>query len=335
MSVDTTPVLVPKYVFKRMAMLPINLPQLLAELSIEPTVLLSDETSLPLYKYSALWQRVAELCEDPAIALQVASYVKPEHFGVVSYSMITSPTLAKGFALLAKYNKVRGICDFSEHKDDKHVIIGFDWPVQNLPKHHCESALVYLVSLFRWVTDSDIHPVMVSFRFPRPVYAPLLEQFFGCSVGFGQSRESLVVATEDFNRPIVWHNSELNKTFVGSATQRISSKRKDERFSDKVRAVIIEMLALNNPVAADVAQNLNVSLRTLHRKLKNEQTSFQQQLDEVRKSQSLALIAVEGVEFKEVAYRLGYANLSAFYRAFNRWTGTTPMAYRHRRLETD
>lgn len=328
MSAKEPTVLVPKYVFKRMSMMPVNLPQILADLNIDLTALLAEETFLPLSQYTALWRMLEKHCNDPAVAVKVASTVQPGHFGVVSYSMITSPTLDKGFALLAKYNRARGICHFSEHVDDKQVIIGFDWPIEGLPSEHCECALVYIVSLFRWVTNSDIKPVMVHFRCPRPQYHDLLEDFFGAPVRFCQSKERLIFKNEDYQRPIVWHDSSLNKAFIGSASEKLSGKGQTILFGDKVSEVIAERLAFGNPVASAVAQRLNVSLRTLHRKLKNEQTSFQQQLDRVRKREALAFIEIEGIEFKEIAYRLGYANLSAFYRAFNRWTGQTPLAYR-------
>ncbi len=324
-------VTVPKYVFKRMAMLPVNLPHLLAELGIAPTALLAEETTLTLVQYHQLWHCLERLCDDPAIGLKVASSVQPEHFGVVSYSMITSPTLDKGFALLAKYNRARGLCYFDVLIDELQALINIDWPVDCLPEHHCESALVYLVSLFRWVTNVDIKPQEVHFRCQKPSYSELLVDFFGAPVRFGQTREKLVFATSDFTLPIVWHDSALNKAFIGSASDKLTAKRNDRAFSQQVSEVIAQALAFGNPVAEDVAKKLNVSLRTLHRKLKNEQRTFQQLLDEVRKRLALAFIEVDGVEFKEIAYRLGYANLSGFYRAFNRWTGLTPMAFRNQR----
>lgn len=77
----------------------------------------------------------------------------------------------------------------------------------------------------------------------------------------------------------------------------------------------------------DIASNFNLSTRTIQRKLKDEQVSFQQITDEVRKSLAINYLKAGDVPIKQISYMLGYNELSAFTRTFKRWMGTTPGAY--------
>jgi AraC-like DNA-binding protein len=188
--------------------------------------------------------------------------------------------------------------------------------------------MTYMVALFRWLTAGPVNPLKVHFSFARPHYFAQYQHFFQCPVKFSQAKDMIVFNGEDMHLPVVWQNSLVNKMFVGKATQKLQAMKQTQNFTNKVSALIMETMHIENPGAERVAVALNVSRRTLHRKLKLENTSYQLVLDQVRKKAALDYIQAERFEFKEIAFRLGYANLSGFYRAFGRWTGHTPLAYR-------
>jgi AraC-like DNA-binding protein len=77
-----------------------------------------------------------------------------------------------------------------------------------------------------------------------------------------------------------------------------------------------------------VAQVLNLSPRSLHRGLVAENTSFRAMLDQIRHRRAVALLHNAQCGIDEVAFLLGFAELSSFYRAFRRWTGLTPARFR-------
>jgi AraC-like DNA-binding protein len=92
-----------------------------------------------------------------------------------------------------------------------------------------------------------------------------------------------------------------------------------------------EVLSRELPAAADqaaVARKLGLSARTLQRRLAEAGTSFQDVLDEVRAGAARRLLRDPALAVSEVAFSLGYAELSSFYRAFRRWTGQTPIDWR-------
>ena len=101
---------------------------------------------------------------------------------------------------------------------------------------------------------------------------------------------------------------------------------RQDSIGTQVRRVLLDKLAGGELTAASIARGLGLSERTLHRRLRTENTSFADILDATRGE--LAKTLWPGIGIGEIAFLLGYSEPSAFYRFFRRWTGSTPLAYR-------
>jgi AraC-like DNA-binding protein len=101
-----------------------------------------------------------------------------------------------------------------------------------------------------------------------------------------------------------------------------------ESFLERVRRIVLEELGLGEPTLVRLAQRLQMSRRTLQRWLQREQTSVQALVDDARRESALRLLASTGQSIAEIAHLAGFAEVRAFHRAFKRWTGSTPAAYR-------
>ena len=102
----------------------------------------------------------------------------------------------------------------------------------------------------------------------------------------------------------------------------------DETFAARVRHVLIEELRRGEPTLDRLAARLRMSERTMQRRLSQQGTSLQALLDEVRHDLSLRHLGESRESIAEIAFLLGFSEVSAFHRAFKRWTGSTPGAYR-------
>lgn len=102
----------------------------------------------------------------------------------------------------------------------------------------------------------------------------------------------------------------------------------DESFSAQVRSALVDLLPAGESTIEDVAGKLNVSKRTLQRKLKNEATSFQKQLNGVREMLAKSYLQNTTLSADEIAYLLGYLEVNSFLRAFTLWTGISLSDYR-------
>jgi AraC-like DNA-binding protein len=110
----------------------------------------------------------------------------------------------------------------------------------------------------------------------------------------------------------------------------VARRRARTGTAHEVRELLTRLGALGSPMP-EIARELNLSARTLRRRLEEEGTSFRALLDEVREALAEELLTMGAVPVEDVAVRLGYAEASSFIHAFKRWKGVTPTAYvRHR-----
>lgn len=132
-----------------------------------------------------------------------------------------------------------------------------------------------------------------------------------------------------WNEAIITANYEL-QCFLRDKISEATEKIVEEKFADKISRYLFDNAYLGTFSLEEIAANFNMSTRTLQRKLKNEKLSFQQLADNVRQQLAQKAIAEGNYAVKEIAYSLGYNELSAFSRAFKRWTGISPETYRAR-----
>ena len=117
---------------------------------------------------------------------------------------------------------------------------------------------------------------------------------------------------------------------AGAARREMAKKKapKANGFARRVEAELEPLLASGTIRIERVARALGCSRQTLYRRLKAEGQTFAQVLDELRRRRALQLVRDAALPVKEIAWRLGFSDPAAFSRAFKRWTGKSPQAFR-------
>lgn len=155
------------------------------------------------------------------------------------------------------------------------------------------------------------------------------ERFFGCPVRYEAQRSGLTFPIEAVRRPLPMANRELAK-----ANDRILSDfdrdLTDTSITNRVRRAVAERLPAGKPNARDVARGLALAPRTLQRKLQEEGTTFQEVSEAVRRHLAEQYVESGEYDLKEMTYMTGFANPSAFSRAYKAWTGQSPTEGRSR-----
>ena len=144
----------------------------------------------------------------------------------------------------------------------------------------------------------------------------------------GAQANGFTLSAEDLSAPNTSSDPALLALLEHHANQAISGRQPLQGLPGLVRQRLRESLGRRLPSIQEMARRLRLSPRTLQRRLSEEGTSFQQQLDAVREELARVYVQESKLPLGEVAYLLGYSELSTFLRAFRRWTGKTPSQFR-------
>ncbi|MEE9320531.1 MAG: AraC family transcriptional regulator ligand-binding domain-containing protein [Granulosicoccus sp.] len=184
-------------------------------------------------------------------------------------------------------------------------------------------------NLLGWFADRALPLQRVDFHFPAPDNGELWASIFGCKVLFEQPESVLVFPTDMFEFANV-QNEQTLQTFLKTAPYRlIAPAWRAHTVRDRVLAVLGDDFSRPLPDAFDVAKKLGMSVSTLRRQLGAEDSSFQALKDEGRRAAAIRFLASTDLALKDIAKLLSFDEASAFFRAFKRWTGTTPTEYRN------
>ena len=150
---------------------------------------------------------------------------------------------------------------------------------------------------------------------------------FGCCIEYSADAHRLSFDATLANTPLPTAQPELARLNDQTVIDYLA-RYEHNNLAMQVRAKIIEGLPDGGPSQEKIAQTLNTSLRSLQRRLRDEDTNFKNLLSETRQQLALQYISDSSRSIGEITYLLGFSEPSNFTRAFKRWTGKTPAEYR-------
>ena len=170
-------------------------------------------------------------------------------------------------------------------------------------------------------TDGRFALRAVRFRHAS-VHVAAYRELFGATVTFDAAFDELELDTAQLDLPLASADPITSAALEGRAAELTAGATVRSAFLDRVRRATAATL-VDDPSLAKVGKHLGISGRTLRRHLAQERTSLRVVIDEVRREHADELLA-RGVSVKEIAFKLGFSEPSAFSRAFKRWTGRAP-----------
>ncbi|MEP6390608.1 MAG: helix-turn-helix domain-containing protein [Halioglobus sp.] len=189
--------------------------------------------------------------------------------------------------------------------------------------------VIDLLSSLRNVQDLlgvDTPPVALNLAFPKPDDWTLLPAQLPCKVSFNSESSEFVLPAAFDDTPLPKANPVMHKSYV-AIVEKLSQLLSDN-ISVSERVTRWLWTASPPPGRREVAKLLNMSERNLSRQLAQEQTTFAQLLADVQVQRATAFLRNPALTIGEVGYRLGYSEPAAFTRAFSKWTGKSPSAWR-------
>lgn len=307
---------------------------LLGALGITPEALQGKDGRIPLSAAIRIFREVQRLTGDSTAGLHLSERVRPTAYGLKLYLFRASPTLRSAYERLVRYIPLS-----NDRMEMEFEIRGpqafLRWWMHELagPMEPQQSEFI-AGSLMRTGREAAAAPWRpLEIRFSHPPIEPQAERerILGAPVRFGCPRNEIVLPSSVLDIPLREPDPfllEVMQRHANELLRKVTSQTPRER----VRAVLLALLPEGRASLEEAAAELKVSPRTLQRDLQQEGTSFTALLDEVKREVAEQYIAQDHLEIIEAAFASGFTELSAFYRAFRRWTGTTPGEYRRQRL---
>jgi AraC-like DNA-binding protein len=173
--------------------------------------------------------------------------------------------------------------------------------------------------------------IRVNFKHQRKEKPTEFKNFFGSDVNFGETVDELAFPSSIRGMPITGADPYLNDLLVGYCEEAISNRSsKPSSFALNVENAIAPLLPHGNVGANTVARKLGLSRRTLARRLASEKLTFARVVQRLKLDLARRHLEDESLSISEIAWLLGYRDVSAFTHAFKRWTGKAPKAARNR-----
>jgi AraC-like DNA-binding protein len=274
----------------------------------------------------AAWSLAEEITGDALLGLHMAEAIPAGALDLLEYAFRASATVESALGQVARYGRVvsdRAAVQLIHHGDG--IAVTFPGTAD---RQRAEFALAFLIKLGREATAVPLVPVEV--RFCHAPAEDLFEHraFFRAPLRFGEPANQFVVARSDVSRPLRSADSALAGVVRRRLEKMLAQIRADDSSASRIRRLLLDAITKGPTSAGQVAREIGLSERTLHRRLKAEGTSFRRILDSVRGELAAVFLREPHLGTAEVAYLLGYADAAAFHRAFRRLTGQTPLMFR-------
>lgn len=287
-----------------------------------------DDAKAPLQAIAKVFDNAAALSGNDLIGMEWARTREMRSMGLVGYVGRSSPCLGVFLHSIARFMRV-----FSDPQEiditrlDSHGELTWSYRMSRVVDLHlfAEVQTSQLLGALPRIVQTRIHPERVTFVHHRRGNLDKVSQILGCPVAYGQPHNMIVFRQADLHLPIVTADSKLNRILV-SHCEMVLAQTPDtcSELHITVERAIAETLSTGQSSQDLIARKMGMSSRTLVRRLKEDDTSFEKVRSNLRRALAQRYLHDKSMSQTEIAFLLGYSDVSSFATAFKRWTGHSP-----------
>jgi AraC-like DNA-binding protein len=285
-------------------------------------------------EYYTLWGAAMERVGDAEFPLRVASSTGIETYEVFGFACMTSSTFRDGLLAASRYLRIwTDLATWDLRIEDRTARLCLvAAPVRHrASRFAAECALAEVLHTSRAYLGVTWSPAAVELPWRRPPDASAngaLQQFFGAQVVFERPHPALVFDADLLSLPLVKADPTMASFFAKYADELLARAPAATSLVSEVKRRIATNLTNGTPALGKIAKELATSERTLRRRLADEGHTFAELVQETRCALAKQHLEEDRISIAEIAFVLGFSDVTAFHRSFRRWTGATPAAYR-------
>jgi AraC-like DNA-binding protein len=288
-----------------------------------------DNAGLSSSRFYDLWRALEVEAGDVDLGLSMGQMLRISVFDPPVFAAMCSRDLRQAAKRIAQYKPLVAPIRMTVDAGRSHTTLGFHWPkVPPAPASFMHGELAFWVALVRLATGVQVQPTKL--RTPEPPRdAQAWLDWAGCAVESGpEAYSEMEFSAADAARPFLMANDAMWTWFEPDLRRRLTEMTTESTIQERVHAALLELLPAGSASVTELARSLGMSVRTLQRRLRSEDTSFQAVLNATREALARHYLTSSLMPAAEISFLLGYADPNSFYRAFQTWTGETPEAVR-------
>jgi AraC-like DNA-binding protein len=308
----------------------IDADSLFKEVGLDPRLLNDSDGRYPVKKMVKLWSLAVDRTDDPCFGLTVGKQWHPTSWHALGYAWFASATLEEAFKRLARCSAMittAGEFILEERSADFKLTLLPRFLEMPRPPAVMDAVMTNIIIMCRVSFGDDFDPLRVSFSHSGDGCRRRRRDFFRSPIEYGAGENGVLFDKGSLRKPLATANAELahsSDRVIAEYLSRIGIGTT----TSSVMAILIDALPSGEVTEESLAASLNLSQSSLQRRLKKEGTTYRAVLQEVRCNLAGSMLEDGSKTLNEISFLLGFADLSAFSRAFKRWTGMAPSAYR-------
>ncbi|WP_306423245.1 AraC family transcriptional regulator [Atopomonas sediminilitoris] len=299
---------------------------------VSPALLANPDGRLSFIDFSYMVAEAISRSDSPGLGLAFGQKLNVSSHGMLGYAVMASSDLRQALQFVLRYYKVLGLAYELEllpaAPDSDTVILQAKQsiPLGPLAMFAVEALFASLFSIAEFLLGEKVTGHHMAFSHPRPSHHAQYQQIFAAEVSFDQPWDALTIPAHYLARPMALANPATVQMCERQCDALLAKLDVHDGLLTRVRRLLLARPG-DFPSLEDAASALHTSGRTLRRHLSSEGTSYQQVLDDVRRSLALQYLETR-LPLHEIAALLGFSDASNFRRAFKQWTGNNPSQYR-------
>jgi len=285
--------------------------------------------------FACLLEKIAQVTGDGCFGLHFGERSNPKNIGPLAYAILNSPTIAEACRTAARYLHVHNQA-LQPSLDVDSTLARFAYSYSNMglanPRQFSEFTMAGVLNIFRIMAGSQWAPREIQFAHDAPESITEHQRVFGAPVIFQRANNAMVMERDFLDRTVPAADHRLYGIMSRYLDEVIRRIPQQAGLIATIQKAIGESLKDGPPKLAGVAKSLAVSARTLQRRLEKQGLDFKKLVHDTRHQFALEYLKDRANTLTQIAFLLGYSEVSAFNRAFKRWTGSTPLDYRRKQV---
>jgi AraC-like DNA-binding protein len=299
---------------------------------LDPALLAVPDTMIDQDRWVAVLEATARETGNPCFSIELAFALPWRDLGVLGYVILHSPTVGAAMENSARYLAVQqtgGSLALTVGPAIARYTYAMLDPRITEYGQNAESVFALVVRIVRELAGvASWGPREVTFTHRGPDDPGRHERLLRCPVRFARKENALVLASGDLATRLATADATLLPILIRHAAESLTRAPSKGAFSDEVRRAVIAAISAGEPTIEEVATRLGTNPRSVQRRLAADRLSFKAIVETSRLALSERYLADPRLSLTEAAFLLGYSDLSAFSRAFRRWTGKTALEFR-------